>query len=325
LPINNVLLYNLPMRLTQLHQYLICSADVRDPPDSYDIRPRTARLFPEYGGLPPHRLFGLQRYHQWTVVSAAVASSTLPTTSSTSSSTTRRCALRAWSSSGCSSSSLSFSSSAAALSGSFGLTPKYLGSPPHFVSHNRVANVAISSLTTSSTTAKTGCIGIFFHAVLPRLRPRPPWRAFLLVPPTMSSGCALSLARPVLATSVCHFPPCVHGPDKPRNVSLNSLTKSTSASASLYDCLDASPSSSLASSPCATILMVPRAPTASCAAASSLATLTATLTTATLRTTSSTTATRPHARLPPHRHKGLPPCLSNLQPQHPLRIGRCDC
>jgi hypothetical protein len=47
-------------------------------------------------------------------------------------------------------------------------------------------------------------------------------------------------------------------------------------------------------------------------------------TTAILCMTSSTAATRPHARLPRHRHKGLPPCLSSLQPQHPRRIGRFD-
>jgi len=50
-----------------------------------------------------------------------------------------------------------------------------------------------------------------------------------------------------------------------------------------------------------------------------------TSTTAILCMTSSTAATRPHARLPRHRHKGLPPCLSSLQPQHPRRIGRFDC
>jgi len=40
--------------------------------------------------------------------------------------------------------------------------------------------------------------GIFYPAVLLRLRP--PWRPSLLVPPTTASGCASSLARPVLAT-----------------------------------------------------------------------------------------------------------------------------
>ena len=39
-------------------RYSVWSADVRDPPVSRDVHPRTARLFPEYGGLPLLRLFG---------------------------------------------------------------------------------------------------------------------------------------------------------------------------------------------------------------------------------------------------------------------------
>ena len=36
-----------------------------DPPGSRDVRPRTACLFPEYGGLPLLSLFGQLRRHPW--------------------------------------------------------------------------------------------------------------------------------------------------------------------------------------------------------------------------------------------------------------------
>jgi len=69
--------------------------------------------------------------------------------------------------------------------------------------------------------------------LLPRLllRLRPPWRPSLLVPPATASGCASSLARPVLATPVrAHRPRCVPEPGKLWNVSPDGLTASTSAS-----------------------------------------------------------------------------------------------
>ena len=53
---------------------------------------------------------------------------------------------------------------------------------------------------------------------------------------------------------------------------------------------------------------------------------TTTSTSAIFSTTSSTTLLRPYARLPRHRHKGLPPCMRThrllLQPQHTRHI---DC
>ena len=58
--------------------------------------------------------------------------------------------------------------------------------------------------------------------LLPRLllRLRLPWRPSLLVPPVTASGCAFSLARPVLATPVrAHRPRCVPEPGKLVHVS----------------------------------------------------------------------------------------------------------
>ena len=72
--------------------------------------------------------------------------------------------------------------------------------------------------------------------LLPRLllRLRSPWRPSLLVPPATASGCASSLARPVLATPVrAHRPRCVPEPGKLGHVSPDGLTASTSASPSL--------------------------------------------------------------------------------------------
>jgi len=76
--------------------------------------------------------------------------------------------------------------------------------------------------------ATTG-VDIFCPAVLLRLRP--PWRPSLLVPPTTASGCASSLARPVLATPVrAHRPRRIPEPGKPGHVSPDGLTAPTSAS-----------------------------------------------------------------------------------------------
>ena len=69
--------------------------------------------------------------------------------------------------------------------------------------------------------------------LLPRLllRLRLPWRPSLLVPPATASGCASSLARPVLATPVrAHRPRCVPEPGKLGHVSPDGLTASTLAS-----------------------------------------------------------------------------------------------
>ena len=69
--------------------------------------------------------------------------------------------------------------------------------------------------------------------LLPRLLLllRPSWRPSLLVPPATASGCASSLARPVLATPVrAHRPRCVPEPGKLGHVSPDGLTASTSAS-----------------------------------------------------------------------------------------------
>uniref|UniRef100_K3Z0U4 Uncharacterized protein n=1 Tax=Setaria italica TaxID=4555 RepID=K3Z0U4_SETIT len=93
-----------------------------------------------------------------------------------------------------------------------------------------------------------GCIGIFYLTVLLRLRPL--WRPSLLVPQITAPGCALSLAHPVLATPVRAivldvFPGLANpGMSRPM-VRQHRLQHRTP----LYDCLDASPSSSPASSP----------------------------------------------------------------------------
>jgi len=105
---------------------------------------------------------------------------------------------------------------------------------------------------------------------------RPPWRPSLLVPQTTSSGCASSLARPVLAIPLrAHCPRRIPGLGKLGHASPDDLTASASASTP----------STIASTRChlclrrllhhATIMAPPRAPTASCAASSSSATSTA--------------------------------------------------
>jgi hypothetical protein len=145
--------------------------------------------------------------------------------------------------------------------------------PPRFVSHNHDASVFVSSPTTSSTPATAGCVGIFDLAVLLRLRP--PWRPSLLVPQTMASGCALSLARPVLATPVRAFVlDAFTGPGKPGArlamavfdyvLGIDLLPRRLPRRITVF-VYGASAHQTLAS---------PRAPAASCAASSSSATST---------------------------------------------------
>ena len=112
--------------------------------------------------------------------------------------------------------------------------------------------------------------------LLPRLllRLRPPWRPSLLVPPATASGCASSLARPVLATPVrAHRPRCVPEPGKLGHV------------ARWPDCIDFGIAPSTTASTrrhlrlrrllhYATTMAPPRAPAASCAAPLSSATST---------------------------------------------------
>ena len=86
-----------------------------------------------------------------------------------------------------------------------------------------------SSTSPSPLLQATVGVGIFYPAVLLRLRP--PWRPSLLVPSATASSCASSLARPVLATPMrAHRPWRILEPGKPGHVSPDCLTASTSAS-----------------------------------------------------------------------------------------------
>ena len=86
-----------------------------------------------------------------------------------------------------------------------------------------------STSTPSSTPATAGCIGIFFLAVLLRLRPS--WRPSLLVPQTTASWwCTLPRTSGLGNTGACHRPRCIHGSGKPGDVSLDGVSASTAAS-----------------------------------------------------------------------------------------------
>ena len=86
-----------------------------------------------------------------------------------------------------------------------------------------------STSTPSSTPATAGCIGIFFLAVLLRLRLS--WRPSLLVPQTTASWwCTLPCTSGLGNTGACHRPRCIHGYGKPGDVSLDGVSTSTAAS-----------------------------------------------------------------------------------------------
>mgnify|MGYP006955637714 CR=1 FL=1 len=135
---------------------------------------------------------------------------------------------RTWSSPSCSSSSSPSSSSAAASSGSSGLAPDRPGLPRRFVQHHLVAIVAVHFY---PFVYSSNC-GLHRH-LLPRRSSAPATvvEAFSAGPSATASGCASSLARPVLATPVrAHRPRCVPEPGKLGHVSPDGLTASTSAS-----------------------------------------------------------------------------------------------
>jgi hypothetical protein len=94
------------------------------------------------------------------------------------------------------------------------------------------------------------------------------WRPPLLIPQTTSLGGAPSLARPILATPVRAIVPEVFPGLANSGMSRSSAPDCIDFGIDrLFDCLDASPSSSLVAPLHATVLTAPpRAPATSCAA-----------------------------------------------------------
>lgn len=240
----------------------------------------------------------------FSLVLSAVASSSPSTTSSTSSTTTSVRALCAWSSSSCSSSSSSPSSSAAASSGSSGLAPDRPGSPLCFVQHHLVVSVSVLFF---PFVYSDEC-GLHRHLLPRHCAPATVLEASSTSPSDDSAWCVPSLARPVLATPVRAIVRGVFWAWQTREcLAYRLLTASTSAPTPFrlprrvaVFVLGGFPFAPPSSRRLLEHLRLPER----------LLTLgnldSSTSTTATLRTASSTTAIHPTARLPRHRHKGLP-------------------